>query len=112
MTSTQLSEWQAYDRLEPIREDRGDFRMAFVSSLITNIVRKIWGTKGVKMSVPSEFMPEWDQDPDEELIPEKQSVAQMKGILFGIAGAQNRKVKKDKMLHNKPPKGYVKNKKK
>ena len=84
--------------------------MAFVSSLITNIVRKIWGTKGVKMSVPSDFMPEWDRDPDEELVPEKQTVAQMKEVMFGIVGSQNRSVQREKRLHNNPPKGFVKKK--
>jgi len=110
LTSTQLTEWQAYDRLEPIGEERGDFRMAFLSALITNIVRKIWGTKGCKMTVPSDFIPEWDRDPDEELIREKQSVSQMKEILFGIAEKQNKKVQKkeerEAKFNKNPPKKW------
>ena len=110
MTSIQLTEWQAYDRLEPIGEERGDFRMAFQCSLITNMIRKIYGTKGCKMTVPSDFMLEWDKDPDEELVPEKQSVEQMKEVMFGIAGRQNKRIQREQKLNTRPPKGYVKKK--
>lgn len=110
MTSTQLSEWQAYDRLEPIGEERGDFRMAFLSSLMTNITRKIYGTKGCKMTVPSDFMPEWDKDPNEELIPEQQSTDQMKEVMFGIVGRQNKRAQRERTLNTRPPKRICKEK--
>ena len=100
-----------YDRLEPIGEDRGDFRMASLSATIVNIVRKLYGKTGVEMVSPSVFMPEWDRDFDEEetQVP-KQSVEQMKKILETIADVQNRRIKKEKRLHNNPPRKFVQKK--
>ena len=101
LTSIQLSEWQAYDRLEPMGEDRADFRMAYLSTIITNIARKLYGKAGVEMTVPLDFMPEWDRE-EEDIeegkihMPKKQTVEQMKHILEAIAGVQNKKIKKKK----------------
>ncbi len=39
MSSRELAEWRAYDRLEPIGEPRADFRMAVLTSLIANVNR-------------------------------------------------------------------------
>lgn len=104
LTSTQLSEWEVYDRLEPIGEWRADFRMAYLSCIITNIARKIHGGKGVEMAVPLDFMPEWDKE--ESIVePVGQTVEQMKQIMLTIAHTQNRKVetkkRKDKLKKKK-----------
>jgi len=64
LTSVQLSEWEAYDRLDPIGEWRADFRMAYLSIIVTNIARAVYGTKGTKMTVPLDFMPEWGKEED------------------------------------------------
>ena len=112
MTSTQLSEWQAYDRLEPIGEERWEFSMASLSSLIMNISRAVWGKKGVEMTTPDLFIPEWDRDPNEpqeQRVP-KQSVEQMKMILETIASTQNKKVQKkeerEAKFNKEPPKKW------
>ena len=57
-----------------------------------NISRRIWGKKGVEMTTPDLFMPEWDRDPDEtqeQRVP-KQSVEQIKIILETNASVQNK----------------------
>lgn len=98
LTSKQLSEWEAYDRLDPIGSWREDFRMAYLSSLITNLTISVHGKKGAKTTTPMEFMPEWDR---EGVIhePKKQSVEEMKAIMMGIAKNQNKKV----VVRNNPP---------
>jgi len=98
LTSVQLSEWEAYDRLDPIGEWRADFRTASLISQVVNIARTIWGKRSVEMTAPLDYMPEWDRSEEE---PKRQSVEEMKQILLGIAGTQN--VRKKRRL-DKPKK--------
>jgi len=114
LTSVQLSEWQAYDRLEPIGEERREYSTASLSALIVNISRKIWGEKGAEMVSSDLFMPEWDADWDEmDKVPvKKQTVAQMKEIALGIVGRQNRKVERDEKISKRGPPKKLKGKNK
>lgn len=99
-----MSEWEAYDRLEPIGEWRADFRTATLISAITNLARSRWCEKGVKMTGPADFMPEWDLETKSE--PVKQSVEEMKQIMYAIASIS----KKERKLHNRPPRKKQKKK--
>lgn len=94
LTSAQIAEWEAFNRLEPIGNWTDDFRFARLMSMIMNIVKSIWGKKGSskKMSKPSDFMPDWEGKYKE---PKKQTVDQMKNILLGIASQSKKKDKKD-----------------
>lgn len=98
LTSVQLSEWEAYDRLDPIGEWRADFRTASLISKVVNIAQAIWGKKGVEMTAPINFMPEWDKDEEEIIEPKRQSIGEMKQILLGMTGIQNRKVTKKRKI--------------
>ena len=117
LTSRQLSEWEAYDRLDPIGEWRVDFRMASLEAFISNIVTKIWGEKGSKLSTPLDFMTEWDKEKLDEEVKDaedtfmswtdhgwvertKQSTEQMKQMMLTIAKAQNTK---QRQLRTDPP---------
>jgi hypothetical protein len=93
LTSYQLSEWEAYDRLDPIGTWREDFRVAELLSLITNTARAVHGKKGIKMSSPSDFMPNWDALASGIPQVKKQSAEEMKQILLSMASTHNRKVK-------------------
>ena len=97
LTSKQLSEWEAYDKLDPIGTWREDFRLAYLSSLLTNLVISIHGKKGTKHTTPMEFLLNWDVDAKVE--PKKQSVEEMKQILMGLAKSQNKK----ETRRTKPP---------
>jgi hypothetical protein len=55
MTSRDISEAMAYERLQPIGEARADFRAGIIASVIANINRK----QGAKPFTPSDFMPEF-----------------------------------------------------
>jgi hypothetical protein len=94
ITSRELSEWEAYDRLDPIGSWREDFRMAYLSSLITNLTISVHGKKGAKHTEVVDFMPDWSGEKANE--PKKQTVEQMKEMLLGIAQAQNKKVMMEK----------------
>lgn len=93
LTSKQISEWEAYDRIDPIGTWREDFRLAKVESLITNIVQQLYAKKGSipKLTTPLDFMVDWTGE-GKGHEPKKQSVEEMKAVMMGIANAQNKKV--------------------
>lgn len=98
--------------MDPIGEWRKDFHMAYLVSIITNIVRVLYAKKGTEpvMSAPGDFMPQWGVDEEEqEEVPDdvirswtdsgwvvrgKQTVDQMKRILLGIANTAESKEKR------------------
>jgi hypothetical protein len=89
LTSKQLSEWEAYDRLDPIGTWRDDFRMSFMASLLTNLTIKVNGRKGAALTNVKDFLLDWSGDLK---IGKQQSIEDMKTVLLQIAKDQNRKV--------------------
>lgn len=100
LTSKQISEWEAYDKIDPIGTWREDFRLAKIESLITNIVQQLYAKKGSKpkLTTPLDFMVDWTGEGVVQE-PKKQSVEEMKATLMSFANAQNKKVG----MRNKPP---------
>ena len=74
-------------------EERGDLRMAIFCSHVTNIARTVWGKKGVEMTTPKDFLPNFDKD-DPALKPKEQSVDEQKTILQLIASVFSKGKKK------------------
>jgi hypothetical protein len=68
MTSAELSGWLAFSSVEPIGDDREDFRMAMLCSLIANVNRD--PAKRAEPFTPMDFIvnfwkqPESEPDPD------------------------------------------------
>jgi hypothetical protein len=93
LTSEQLSEWEAFDRLDPIGKWRDEFNFAVLDSLIVNIVSRLYAKKGhtPREVSPTEFMPNWS---GEKKIAKRQSVEEMKQALFAIAKSVNKKLEK------------------
>ena len=85
LTSSQITEWQAYDRIDPIGKWRDEYIIAVLASVIMNIAKSVWGKKNVKPSSPKDFMPNWEKAFDK---PKPQSVEEMKQILFALAGVK------------------------
>ncbi|MCK9525927.1 MAG: DUF4035 domain-containing protein [Limnochordia bacterium] len=86
-------EWQAYDALEPIGDERFDLLVAGISSVVSNIARQLYGEKGVRMTTAADFLPEWDIYTAREKIAKKkkeqrdkpvQSLDEMKEIFKSI----------------------------
>ena len=101
LTSVQLSEWEAYSRIDPIGSWREDFRVAQLQSLIMNIVNVLYSKKGIKPEItsPIDFMPDWSGDNVKE--PEKMSMEEMERRLLSIANIQNKKVDRQNRIPSK-----------
>lgn len=104
LTSSQISEWEAYDKIDPIGTWREDFRFAKLAALMQNIMSSVYCPKGETpkyISVLDE-MPDWTGERQDEL-EKRQSVEEMKSILLGIASAQNKKVERLNIKTPPPP---------
>lgn len=88
LTSAQLSEWEAYDRLDPIGKWRDDYSFAVLNALIINIVNKLYGKGKTKQYTPVDFIPNWS---GEKKPVKTQSIEDMKQALLNIAKSANTK---------------------
>ena len=112
LTSTQLAEWEAYDKIDPVGEWREDYRMAYLACTVTNIVKQLYAEKGdkPKLSMPIDLMPIWDREAFEagvgsgiEVDPQ-QDLNNLKTALLSIAHTQNKKVQREEgIIRTKPP---------
>ena len=82
-------EWEAVDVLDPIGEQRADYRTAQLCCTIDNIAKAIWGKKGAnKFSKISDFIPKWGSE-EEVKETKKQTTEEMKAIMFGLQRHMN-----------------------
>lgn len=100
-----MSEWEAFEYLDPSSDFKEDFRIARVCALITNIAQSVYGKKGSrpKQATATDFMPEYnpDIDPDDDAIEAAdQSLEDMKFILAGMAVKKVKKPEKPKKEEN------------
>jgi hypothetical protein len=99
ITSAQLSEWEAYDKLDPVGTWRSDFQMAQLISLIHNVVNSLYCKKGSQPIITSalDFMPDWDGEEKKPII-KKTSSEEIKQIFAGIAKDFEKNEKREKLL--------------
>lgn len=93
MTSAQISEWEAYDRLDPIGTWRDDFRMASLAALMINITALTHRKKSSdkpRMIEPIEVMPDWAGELQKR-VSKIQSTEDMKQILLGLVASSKSK---------------------
>jgi len=102
LTASQLAEWQAYATLEPFETEKSDYKMAFLSSLLTNLVIRTMGKKGAKLTSITDFEFKWD--PEESMGGKpQQSIEQMKEVFQSLASASKKKEDfNNKRLRRKP----------
>ena len=95
-----MSEWEAYDRIDPIGSWRDDFRGAKLESLILNIVNQLYAKKGDKPQITTalDFMPDWAGEGKKQEVKKVQTAEDMKKIFQEIAKVQNKK-----KVISKPP---------
>jgi len=99
LTSDQLLEWEAFDRLDPIGEWRADFRMAELATVISNIALHLnAGKKQVKPIEIDQFMPQWDVRAPKD--PKKQSLADMRQALLDIYNNAQNTLKRNERIHS------------
>jgi len=60
LTSTQMTEWLAYNQISPISDQRGDIRNAVLASVVAN-------TQGGKTK-PEDFMPKWRPQTEDDIL--------------------------------------------
>lgn len=93
LTAKQLTEWEVFLSIDPEREWRQDFRLAYIASHITNLVIRSLGAKGAALTQVKDFLIDWAK---EETLGE-QTPEQMKEILLSIARSANRRYEKEKL---------------
>ena len=65
--------------------------MAYLSMIVTNLVKAVHGEEGDKMSVPLDFMPDWMKG-EEKIKVTEQTQEEMKQIMMAVArGSKKRK---------------------
>jgi hypothetical protein len=79
LTSRQVSEWWAYDTLEPFGERVDWLRMGVLAATIVNCTPRKKGSKAAK---PEDFIPPEVRTPK---VGHKQSVNDMKSLLMAMA---------------------------
>ena len=89
----QVSEWIAYDSIDPIGELRKDYMMAYLMTVITNIAIGALAKRGTPLKDLKDFIPNWEREDGEEEI-KQQSLEDMKKTLFAIAGKHGVKKRK------------------
>jgi len=105
LNARQLSEWEAYDRIDPIGGFRLDYEAAAIQSQIQNIALAAWAKKGHKpeFTTYKDFMPMWGIKEGEKETP-VQSVEQMKEFLLAFATKHNKRINRTK---NTPPSNLI-----
>jgi hypothetical protein len=78
MDSRELTEWMAYDVVEPFGDGRGDIQAGVVASTIANIHR----TKNARPYKPTDFVPRYGEPPPREPTADEAAAATM--AMFGI----------------------------
>ncbi|MGW4986312.1 phage tail assembly protein T [Streptomyces mirabilis] len=59
MTSREITEWMAYERVSgPLGPERLDSLIAMLTATVANTARG----KGSRAATPKDFMPKWDRD--------------------------------------------------
>ena len=75
-----MSEWEAYDRLEPIGEERIELYFASLCSLISNVSIRALGKKGTKLTSPLDFVFKWDAETEEtQVVPDSGPSVEVRG---------------------------------
>ena len=64
--------------------------MAYLSMIVTNLVKALHGKDGDKMAVPLDFMPDWGKG-EEDVKETGQTVDDMKKIMLAVARASKKR---------------------
>jgi hypothetical protein len=67
LDSRELTEWMAYDLIEPFGPWREDLRAGIISSTIANALR----SKGGRTYQPADFLPQFGEQQQERMTPEQ-----------------------------------------
>ena len=102
LTSEQISEWEAYDRLDPVGAWREDYRFALLAQVVSNLAISMYGKKGAKLQEITDFIPKWGEDEEEKV--KQQSMEEMKAWALSFAKEHNKKYKQMEAVNKVEPK--------
>lgn len=93
LSSSQISEWEAYDRIDPIGSWREDFLFAKLEAFLINIVKSMYTEEGKnpKYTTILERMPVWREEDNPKKKEPAQTMDDMLSIMKAIAEASNKK---------------------
>lgn len=98
LSSLQIAEWEAFFKLNPPLQDKHDFELGYILSVITNLFIGAHGKKGSTLTKPDDYMIKWGMYDHE---PKKQSIDEMRDVLLGIAKRNNERLKKSELKNAK-----------
>ena len=87
VSSRELTEWQAFFRLEPFGEDRADLRAGIIASTVANTARDPKARP--KPFLPREFMPQYGGEDDGEADEEAEQAAlweKVNLVMYSLGG--------------------------
>lgn len=99
LTSEQLTEWMAFNLIDPIGKWRDDYRMSYMAATISNNFIKAFGKKGAKFHSVDDFVLPWQPKKKREMTQQ-----QLTESLLAWANAHNKAVERQERTKNKPPK--------
>ena len=62
LTSEQITEWLAYNKIDPIGKWRDDYRLSYLAAVVSNNFIKAFGKKNSKMQPVSDFKFPWQEN--------------------------------------------------
>lgn len=80
-SSRELSEWMAFDRVEPIGDRRRDLQAGIVASVMANAYRD--RKKRPKPYSPTDFIPDYWQQPVEQSWEQQLYIVEILNLAFG-----------------------------
>ena len=94
-----MSEWAAYDRIDPVGEWRNDFRFADLEALIINSLKMLYSEKGkmVELVQVKDLMPKWGVTKKPEA--KRQNIEGMKAMFNEISKITGNPIKTKKNEH-------------
>ena len=87
LSAEQISEWEAFNRIQPIGARRFDVYFSFIMATIHNIAIGFSGSKTAKQYKPEDFVPNWTGVKEEEVV---MSAADMKQFWIAFADKHNK----------------------
>ena len=103
LTAKQITEWEAFNRIQPIGSRRMDFYFAQIMTSLHNIAIGFSGSKNIKQFTLEDFVPNWTGIEEEEQVV-VMSAEKMKQFFVEFAEIHNKQVSKNKSRDSKPPK--------
>ncbi len=105
LTADQVTEWAAYNELEPVGEYHRDYMHGQLMALIHNLAQSIYGKKGKRKTVrPEDFLPWMDRAAEHS--PQSKSKVQqspddIKSLFMDLKKTMPQKRGKKEKLHQK-----------